>query len=526
MSDTARTGGRTRRLSHVPWPRRAAADADADANAATDAGAATESGRAADTGSVAEPAHRVSPVKDLLGRRDFRLMLIGQTVSALGDWMGTIALMMLVLRISGSTTAVGGVLVLQLLPSAVAAPMVARLISRVDRRQVMLACDAIRAGVAVLLPLISMIGWVYVWAFVLQVVGLAFLPARDAATPILAGVSAGDHSKDKEARLSAANALILATNYGAIPFGAGAFALIVTVGNAVGLSTTWQFLLAFWIDALTYLASYAAIRRVGDLGHRLFQPASETPGPAALAAPDAEIGSDAEIGREAEAGKDDAQTARREKEKKESLRLREVFKYPVARTVVQATLVAVLGLGALFSLGAVFVDQTVGAGPVGFGALVAMFGVGAATGLAASRLLSGRARAAQLRVAVALQGAMIVSMTIVAILPLTLVGAAVFGAAVTSALINAIGLLQDSLTGAERDLALSAFHLTLRGGLALSALLAGAAADLVGELPIPWIGTLRPEQIVLLGAGTIVILSGFALRPSAAGPSDGPTGRS
>lgn len=414
-------------------------------------------------------------------------MLIGQTISALGDWMGTVALMMLVLRISGSTTAVGGILVLQLLPSAVAAPMMARLISRVDRRQVMLACDAIRAVIVVLVPLISVIGWVYVWAFLLQVVGLAFLPARDAATPVLAGVRADDHSKDKEARLSAANALILATNYGAIPFGAGAFALIVTVGNAIGLSVTWQFLLAFWIDALTYLASYVAIRGVGDLGHRLRQDPEE---PAAERRPP-------------------------------PLRLREVFRYPVARTVVQATSVAALGLGALFSLGAVFVDKSVGAGPVGFGALVAMFGVGAATGLAAGRLLAGRARAVQLRVAVALQGAMIVSMTIVAILPLTLVGAAVFGAAVTSALINAMGLLQDSLTGAERDLALSAFHLTLRGGLALSALLAGAAADLVGELSIAGFGVLRPEQIVMLGAGAIVILSGFALRPVTGGSAAG-----
>jgi MFS family permease len=475
VSETARTGSRTWRPGHVPWQRR--------------------------VDSARTPHRRAphgSPVKDLLARPDFRRMLIGQTISALGDWMATIALMMLVLRISGSTTAVGGVLVLQLLPSAVAAPMVARLISRVDRRQVMLACDAIRAAVVLLLPLVWMIGWVYAWAFVLQVVALAFLPARDAATPVLAGVPAGDHGKDKEARLSAANALILATNYGAIPFGAGAFALIVTVGDAIGLSVTWQFLLAFWIDALTYLASYAAIRGIGDLGHRLVrQPAS---GP-----------QDAHEGRRAAAPP----------ESRKPLRLREVFKYPVARTVVQATLVAALGLGALFSLGAVFVDRTVGAGPVGFGALVAMFGVGAATGLGAGRLLSGRARAVQLRVAVALQGAMIVSMTLVAILPLTLVGAAVFGAAVASALVNAMGLLQDSLTGAERDLALSAFHLVLRGGLALSALLAGAAADLVGDLPIPGFGLLRPEQIVLLGAGTIVVLSGFALRPGTGSAASG-----
>jgi hypothetical protein len=51
-------------------------------------------------------------------------MLVGQTVSALGDWLGTVAVMVMVLRLSGSATAVGGVLVLQLLPAAVAAPLV------------------------------------------------------------------------------------------------------------------------------------------------------------------------------------------------------------------------------------------------------------------------------------------------------------------------------------------------------------------------------------------------------------------
>jgi MFS family permease len=423
-------------------------------------------------------------VRELLARRDFRRMLVGQTVSALGDWMGTIALMMLVLRLSGSTTAVGGVLVLQLLPSAIAAPFISRLVARVDRRQVMLACDVIRAGLVVLLPLISLVGWVYVFAFLLQVVGLAFLPARDAAVPVLAGMGADDSREAKEARLSAANALILATYYGSIPLGAGIFALIVTVGDAVGLPPTLQFVVAFWVDALTFLLSYVAIRGIGDLGHRLREPATPV-----------------------EPGE-----TRDYKGTDERLRLREVLRNPVARAVIQATLVAVLGLGALFSLGAVFVSETVGAGPVGFGALVAMFGVGAASGLGGTRLLADRARAWQLRVAVILQGAMIVSMTLFAMLPLTLVGAAVFGAAVTAALINAIGLLQDSLTGGERDLALSAFHLSLRGGLALSAVLAGAAADLVEPIQIPIFGTLRPEQLVLLGAGAIVVLSAFAIR--------------
>ena len=46
-------------------------------------------------------------------RRPLRDLLVGQAVSSLGDWMGTVALMALVLEITGSATAVGGVLVLR-----------------------------------------------------------------------------------------------------------------------------------------------------------------------------------------------------------------------------------------------------------------------------------------------------------------------------------------------------------------------------------------------------------------------------
>ena len=53
--------------------------------------------------------------------------------------------------------------------------------TRWPRRQVMLTADLIRAGMALLLPLVAWLGWVYSWAFAIEVVGLAFLPARDAA---------------------------------------------------------------------------------------------------------------------------------------------------------------------------------------------------------------------------------------------------------------------------------------------------------------------------------------------------------
>ncbi|MCZ7528966.1 MAG: hypothetical protein M5U31_00630 [Acidimicrobiia bacterium] len=47
-------------------------------------------------------------VAAVVRRPGFRDLLVGQGVSALGDWMGTVAFMALVLQITGSPAAVGG----------------------------------------------------------------------------------------------------------------------------------------------------------------------------------------------------------------------------------------------------------------------------------------------------------------------------------------------------------------------------------------------------------------------------------
>jgi dTMP kinase len=395
--------------------------------------------------------------------------------------------MMAVLRLSGSAAAVGGVLVLQLLPAVVAAPLVSRLIARVDRRQVLLASDAIRAVLAGLLPLVATVGWIYMWAFLLQLASLAFLPARDAAIPRLAGLGPGPHSRQEESRLSAANALMLGTYYGSIPVAAGLFAAITTVGDALGVPATLQLVAAFWFDAITFVVSFLAVRGIEQLGHRL---------PA--------------IPRVAADG-DRPPTPR-------PPRLRVLWRHPAARYVERATLGAAVGIGALFSLGTVFVTSTMELGTLGFGALVALFGVGAASGLGAQRLVRDRARPPLIRGALAVQGGVIVSMTAVASPLLALLGAVVFGCAVALALVNALSLLQDSLAGGWRDLALSAFHLTLRAGLAVSAVLAGVLADVLQPIRAPLLGTLQPAQTVLLAAGSLCLLAAFAMPRALAHP--------
>ena len=124
----------------------------------------------------------------LLGRNDYTKLLAGQAVSGLGDWMATTAFMALALDLTGSPTAVAGVLVVRLLPGLVAGPIATRVSSRWTPRRTMLAMDLVRAGAVAVIPFVDTLWWIYGWAFALEVASLVFLPARDASMPLLVDV--------------------------------------------------------------------------------------------------------------------------------------------------------------------------------------------------------------------------------------------------------------------------------------------------------------------------------------------------
>ncbi len=411
----------------------------------------------------------------LLRQRDFQLLLTGQTVSALGDWMGTFALMYFVLELSGSTTAVGGVLVLRLLPSAVGGPIAARVVARWNRRQVMLTSDLVRAGMAVALPLIPLLAWVYSWAFAIELVGLAFLPARDAAIPALIRRENDDDKGDDTGTLALANGFTMGTSYGMIPVGAGFFGLILLGAQHAGWNGHWKYVVIFWIDAVTYLVSYWAVRQIRGLESR--SPAQQS--------------------------------------EEHNARFVDALRLPLVRGVLPAVTVVALGLGSLFSLGVVFVRGVLKAGPVGFGALIACFGVGAAIGLMALRKRGRRDLLMQVRLGTAAQGIVIALMGLIASLVWAFLGAVLFGAAATTALIGGITYLQENHSGVRRNLALTAFHSTLRFGLSVAALGAGVAADLVGTVRLAGF-SLAPAQTILIGSG-LVVLGGSLLVHAPAG---------
>lgn len=396
----------------------------------------------------------------LVRRRGFRELIAGQTISALGDWMGTVAFMALALRQSGSSAAVGGILALRLLPGALGGPLAARAAGRWDRRRTMLAMDAARAAIIAAVPLVRGLWWIYLGAFLLELASLVFLPARDASIPDLAG----------EDELPVANGLILASSYATIPLGAAAFGAVAALPGRDLLGR--PFALVFWVDAVTFLVSFAFVSRLTQL--------SAAPRPTAATG--------------------------------EHLRFSDAFSLPLVRAVMPAAAAVALGLGALFSLGIVFVREVLHASEAEFGWLIALFGVGAGAGLAVLQAQRRRDTLVQARAGVAFMGAVVAGFSLAPELWIAYVGAGAFGASAAYTLASGMGAIQSSLQDAERVLAFAAFHVVIRVGLAAAAIGAGAAGELVDSVEWPGFGRLEPSRLVLFCSGLLVFSSAALVR--------------
>ena len=125
--------------------------------------------------------------------------------------------------------------------------------------------------------------------------------------------------------------------------------------------------------------------------------------------------------------------------------------------------------------------------------LIALFGVGAVAGPRRVATPPGRATSSPARVSASLWIGVVVA--VFSLAP-ALVGRALRRGRVRrrrrrSALAAGMGAIQSSLDGRQRVLAFTAFHVVLRVGLAIAAIGAGIAGDLLADVHWPVVGTLR-----------------------------------
>ncbi|HZT66894.1 MAG TPA: MFS transporter [Acidimicrobiales bacterium] len=404
----------------------------------------------------------------VLRASDYRDLLIAESVSALGDWLGTVAFIALVFDITHSATAVGGMLTLRLAPAAVAGPVAARVVARWNPRRTMLAMSAIRALIVAVIPLLYTVWWVFFWAFLLELCSLVFLPARDAS--IL-------HLLDDEDDLTLANGLILGSSYGTLPLGAGLFALVSGLASgALSFLPGGRFALAFWVDALTFVVGFLLIARITSL-RSVHVPGEE------------------------------------EGEEAEPTSFLRALRMPLVRSTLPPVVGVALGLGCLFSLGIDFVKHTLRASDSQFGVLVILFGVGAALGMAVLQIRRPPQPLRVLRPGVTTMGIVLSGMSLAPTLWVAFVGAVLFGGCASYSMVAGMTGVQKALDDdTERQLGFAAFHVGLRISLVLGAIGAGIAGDVIRSNRFPLVGRLDPPRTVLFVCGLVIMFGAWAIR--------------
>ncbi|TYB48841.1 dTMP kinase [Actinomadura chibensis] len=211
---------------------------------------------------AASPPPGVSPLSSI---GPFRRLRSALALSGLGLWLAVPALTATAALLTRDDAAavqvraVGGVLVLLVLPAVLLAPVGGALAARVDRRLMLIVADVLRFVVVLTVPLVGTLPWTFAAAFLVACAGLLWTPAARASLPALV--------PDDELRPGAhrtANRVLV----GPAPVAALLFAVLALIANGT-LGRGSRADLALYVTAAVFLASAAAVALVREI------PASE-----------------------------------------------------------------------------------------------------------------------------------------------------------------------------------------------------------------------------------------------------------
>lgn len=191
-------------------------------------------------------------MQSVFRNRSFALFYAGQAFGYVGDGLRLIAIPLLVFHQTGSALSTGITYALELGPFAIFGLVGGSLADRLDRRRLMIACDATRFAVMVLIAVGYARGelsipLLYVGIVVLSVAAAIFVGGAASSIPYLVG---------KERATAAVASLLTAEQISQTvipPIGGALFAL---VGPLPALA----------INALTYLVSQGSLAAIETLG--------------------------------------------------------------------------------------------------------------------------------------------------------------------------------------------------------------------------------------------------------------------
>ena len=182
----------------------------------------------------------------------FTRFYFGQALSYVGDGLRTIAIPLLVFKLTGSAVSLGLTFALEITPFALFSLLGGSLADRLERRTIMLVCDGVRFTIMVLFAVtfarhVLTLPLLYTGVVLLAISGAIFLGCQAPSIPYLLGK---DGAKSAVATLFATEQGV---NLIAPPVGGALFNLMGPLPALV-------------LNALTYLTSQASIASVKDFG--------------------------------------------------------------------------------------------------------------------------------------------------------------------------------------------------------------------------------------------------------------------
>lgn len=138
-----------------------------------------------------EPTHAATaevkvPYKMVLRNKPFRRLWFSQFVSGVGDWLVIGLLIPLVTSLSGgSSFAVAGIMIAKIVPALFFSSFIGVFVDHFDRRKLMIACDWIRALLALGLLFTNSLALIYLIVLLMEMASLFFTPAKNALIPHL-----------------------------------------------------------------------------------------------------------------------------------------------------------------------------------------------------------------------------------------------------------------------------------------------------------------------------------------------------
>jgi MFS family permease len=195
----------------------------------------------------------------VLANRVYRRLFAAQTTSRWGDTFNTVALVVLVFTLTGSGLGVTGVVIAEIAPVLLLAPVAGVLVDRWPRIRLLVAADLWRMTLAALLPLVDThLAAVYAVAVGLSAGQVLFNPAAAATLPAIVD--------DDE---------LVAANSGL--WSAAVVSQLALAPVAGAIVAAWGVGPAFWFNAATFAVSAVIL-----VGQPLPRPGA--PGPAAAEA--------------------------------------------------------------------------------------------------------------------------------------------------------------------------------------------------------------------------------------------------